>query len=347
MKLTRVLAPAALVGALLLVGCTTGGSAKADASGADCLAGGSASSGVKVSGSVGEDLKLTSKTPVSAKKVERSVLKEGSGDVVKEGQNVLTSMTLFNGADGSVLQQLPASEIAVAKDGLTEWAYDGLRCATKGEQIALAAPYAEVFGDADPADSGLEGVTKDDSLVIVMEFGEIADASTDDSAAAGEPGTLSDDQLLKKAEGKKVAAPDGYPTVTLADDGEPTITIPKDVDPPSKLEIATLIEGDGETVEPGDRVYVNYRGVIWRTGEEFDSSWSRGAPTDFTTDGVIGGFQKALEGQKVGSQVISIVPAEDGGYGAAGLEQMGHESDDVMVFVLDILGTVHADASTQ
>ncbi len=40
---------------------------------------------------------------------------------------------------------------------------------------------------------------------------------------------------------------------------------------------------------------------------------------------------------------MSIVPAEDGGYGADGLVGMGHEADDVMVFVLDILGTAHAE----
>ncbi len=57
---------------------------------------------------------------------------------------------------------------------------------------------------------------------------------------------------------------------------------------------------------------------------------------------MIGGFQKALVGQTVGSQVMSIVPAEDGGYGAQQLASMGHEPDDVMVFVLDI-GTVHAE----
>lgn len=347
MKLTRAIAPAALVGALLLVGCSNGGgSADADASGTDCLASGSASENVTVSGSVGEDLELTSDTPVTADEMQRSVLQEGEGDVVEEGQSVLTSMTLFSGADGSALQQLPASAIPVEQAGLAEWAYDGLRCATAGEQIALTAPYADVFGETPPEQTGFENVTADDSLVIVMEFGEITDAG-DAAAATGEPGTLESDELLAKAEGTKVDAPEGFPTVKLAENGEPTITIPEGLEAPDSLEIATLIEGDGEEVQPGDRVYVNYRGVIWRTGEEFDSSWSRGEPTDFLTTQVIGGFQEALEGQKVGSQVISVVPAEDGGYGAATLEQQGHEGDDVMVFVLDILGTVHADAPAE
>ena len=142
---------------------------------------------------------------------------------------------------------------------------------------------------------------------------------------------------LDRAEGTEQPAPKGFPTVKLAEDGAPTITIPKDAKAPTKLEIATLIEGDGAVVKPGDNVTVHYTGVIWRTGETFDSGWARGAPVEFATTGVIGGFQKALEGQKFGSQIISVVPAEDGGYGAAGLEGKGFQKDDVMVFVLDIL----------
>ncbi len=336
MKLSRVFIPLAAT-ALLLTGCSAGG-ANTDTSGEDCLAPGSASKTIEVAGEVGADLELTSKTPVSVEASERSILKEGEGDKPTAEQTIEVAMSMFNGADGTSLQQVAASPIPAAQDQLSTWAYDGIRCAVPGEQIAIVTPYAEVFGEAAAADTGLEGLTEEDSIVIVMEFGEVAD-----SAESAEPGTLESDDLLKRAEGKAVAAPEGFPSVTLADDGAPTITMPEGADAPTELSIATLIEGDGETVQAGDRVYVNYRGVIWRTGEEFDSSWSRGAPIDFLTTEVIGGFQQALEGQKVGSQIISVVPAEDGGYGAARLEQMGHEPDDVMVFVLDILGTVHAE----
>ncbi|MFC5337861.1 FKBP-type peptidyl-prolyl cis-trans isomerase [Leucobacter denitrificans] len=337
MKLSRVFVPLAAT-ALLLTGCSAGGGANTDASGEDCLAPGSASKTIEVTGEVGNDLEITSETPVSVEATERSVLKEGEGESPTADQTIEVAMSMFNGADGTSLQQVATSPIPAAQEQLATWAYEGIRCAVPGEQIAIVTPYADVFGTAAAEETGLEGITEEDSIVIVMEFGEVAD-----SAASTEPGTLEADELLSRAEGKAVAAPDGFPTVKLDDDGAPTITMPEGVDAPTELSIATIIEGDGETVQAGDRVYVNYRGVIWRTGEEFDSSWSRGAPTDFLTTQVIGGFQKALEGQKVGSQIISVVPAEDGGYGAASLEQMGHEPDDVMVFVLDILGTVHAE----
>lgn len=338
MKRTRTLIPVALVAALLMSGCAAGGTTK-DASGKECLPSGAASDAVKVSGKVGDDLKLTSKTPVKAKESQRTVMEEGEGKSPKETEAINVAMTIFSGVDGKVIQQAPESAVPVAKEGLSAWAYDAFRCAVPGQEVAVVTPVKEVTEGQDPAAAGLEGITNDDSLVMVMKFGKVTKS---DAAASGEPGTLDADKLLKKAEGKAKKAPEGFPTVKLDKDGSPTITMPKGVDAPKELKVATLIEGDGETVEPGDRVYVNYRGVIWRTGEEFDSSWSRGAPIDFVTTGVIGGFQKALEGQKVGSQVIAVVPAEDGGYGAETLKAQGHKGDDVMVFVLDILGVVHA-----
>lgn len=346
MKLSSVLLPAALAGALLLSGCAGGGAGK-DSSGADCVPAGDASKSIAVKGDVGTDLELTSKTPVSVEDMQRSVLKKGEGDVVENGQSIGVAMTMFNGSDGSVLQQFPETAVPFDEGQLVPWANEGIRCAVPGEQSAIVAPYADVLGDVPPEQSGIENLSEDDSIVVVMQFGEVTDGP------AGEPGTLEPDQLLKKAEGKAQKAPEGFPSVKLADDGSPTITMPEGVEAPSELEVATLIEGDGEEVQPGDRVYVHYRGVIWRTGEEFDSSWKGGQPVPFLTNEVIPGFTKALEGQKVGSQIISVVPPAEG-YGdqtEASLKRSNPDfdvtNDDTLVFVLDILGTVHADDSAK
>jgi peptidylprolyl isomerase len=82
---------------------------------------------------------------------------------------------------------------------------------------------------------------------------------------------------------------------------------------------------------------VHYTGINWNTKKVFDSSWERGEPATFVTSQVIPGFTKALVGQKVGSQVIAIIPPADG-YGEAGSgEDIG--GTDTIVFVVDILGT--------
>lgn len=332
MKRSRVLIPAVIAATLVLTGCSAGGSgATKDVDGTECIASGPASEAVTVEGKDSGDLKLTSKTPIEVTETERTVLTEGKGDLVEADGAINMALTYFNGTTGEIIEQVPATPVTNSKEQLNEWAYEAVRCATPGQRVAMVMPFETVF----PGTPEEAGMTAEDPFIVVADFSEATEPVADPAAcdiSAFEP-----DTLLTKAEGKAEKAPKGFPTVKLAEDGAPTITMPKGA-APDELEVATLIKGDGAEVKPGDCVAVNYRGVIWETGEEFDSSWSRGQATAFPTDGVIGGFQKALEGQKVGSQIISVVPAEDGGYGAEGLTQMGHKEDAVMVFVLDIVG---------
>lgn len=333
MKRSRALLaliPVALT-ATLLTACSADDSN--EGSSYECAPEGSISKALEFDGDFGtQELQLATETPIEATALERSTLIEGDGEQVKEGDTVTAQFTIFKGSDGSVLQSQP-STLAIDEESLLPWALQTVGCAAVGDRVVAVSPVSDILGEGGGAAYGLE---ESDSLVLVFDVTE-----TGETPAA--PGTLDPSELLSKAEGEAQPVPEGLPSVELAEDGSPTITMPDGVDAPAELTVTTLIKGAGEVVEDGDRVYVHYRGVIWRTGEEFDSSWSRGAPTDFTTDGVIGGFQQALVGQTVGSQVMSIVPAEDGGYGADGLVGMGHEADDVMVFVLDILGTAHAE----
>lgn len=325
MKRSRALLalmPAALL-AGLLTSCSPGNTSAVE--GVECAPAGSTSKSLDFKGDLGaSDLKLTSKTPVQkTTKLEASRLIEGDGAQLKQGDKVNAQLTFFNGSNGELVNSSEAP-LELDKEKMVPWALETIACSSVGDRVAAAAPAADVLGD----NAEQFNLKAEDTLVIVFDLLSV------------EPGKPTD--MLKKAEGEAQKPVDGLPTVTLADNGEPTITIPEGVAAPDKLTVETLIKGKGEKVQEGDRVYVNYRGVIWRTGEDFDSSWTRGEPAEFTTTGVIGGFSKALVGQTVGSQVLSIVPAEDGGYGAAGLQQMGHEPDDVMVFVLDILAATRA-----
>ena len=148
------------------------------------------------------------------------------------------------------------------------------------------------------------------------------------------------DRAETQAWGEPQDAPDGFPDVQLGEDGEPTVTIPDGLEVPKETEVATLLKGDGETVTEGDTVFLQYKGVKASDGEEFDSSWSRGAPTALpaAAGSVIEGFAKAMIGQEVGSQVIAVIPKAEA-YGTA----EGHElQDEDLIFVVDILGTMHA-----
>ena len=332
MKRSRALLalmPVAMV-AGLLTACSGGVTSSID--GVTCAPEGEISKSLEFKGDFGaEKLELKTKTPIKAKDLQASTPIKGDGEQVKENDTIEAQLSLFNGKNGEALQS-GKSSLQLSSQGLQPWALEVLSCASVGDRVAAVAPAADVLGDA----AEQMGVDAKDAIVMVFDV-------LSAEQAKAEPGTLEPNELLKKAEGEAQKLPEGLPKVELAEDGSPTITMPEGAAAPDKLTVETLIKGDGEEVQEGDRVYVHYRGVIWRTGEEFDSSWSRGEPIGFLTTGVIGGFSKALVGQTVGSQVMSIVPAEDGGYGAAGLQQQGHQPDDVMVFVLDILGTVHAE----
>ncbi|QRV01952.1 FKBP-type peptidyl-prolyl cis-trans isomerase [Arcanobacterium phocisimile] len=135
------------------------------------------------------------------------------------------------------------------------------------------------------------------------------------------------------------------PTVAGSFGETPEITYPSP-DAPRGLKVVMLEEGTGTVVHAGDEVEVNYHGQIW-DGELFDSSYFRGEPTRFPigVGMVIKGWDQALVGKQVGSRVMIVVPPEKG-YGPAGNPRAGIKGDDVLVFVVDILGVNQTAFST-
>ena len=55
---------------------------------------------------------------------------------------------------------------------------------------------------------------------------------------------------------------------------KPVITVPKG-EPPADLMIEDLVEGDGPEATAGMQVTVDYMGINWSNGREFDASWNR------------------------------------------------------------------------
>jgi peptidylprolyl isomerase len=81
-------------------------------------------------------------------------------------------------------------------------------------------------------------------------------------------------------------------------------------EPPTELEISDIWEGDGSVAKAGDTVQVHYVGVAFSTGEEFDTSWSRGAPLEFRlgVGQVIAGWDQGVQGMRVGGRRQLIIP---------------------------------------
>ena len=102
------------------------------------------------------------------------------------------------------------------------------------------------------------------------------------------------------------------------------------------------IEGNGfKSLKEGQKVSVHYTGWLWDDpSKPFDSSWDRGQPFSFTPGNgeVIAGWDEGVKGQKVGSQILLVVPA-DKGYGDAG-SPPNIPGGATLVFVVDILAAV-------
>ncbi|WP_125774272.1 FKBP-type peptidyl-prolyl cis-trans isomerase [Antribacter gilvus] len=139
--------------------------------------------------------------------------------------------------------------------------------------------------------------------------------------------------VAERAEGEPVKPEEGLPTVELAEDGAPTVTIPEGYEAPTELVSQTLIEGSGAEVSADQTVTVQYAGCLL-DGTSFDSSWSRGAPMAQPLDQLIKGWAEGLSGQKIGSQVLLVIPPELG-YGDQ--ESGSIPANSPLVFVVDIL----------
>lgn len=116
---------------------------------------------------------------------------------------------------------------------------------------------------------------------------------------------------------------------------KPEVRIP-DGDPPSELETEDILVGTGEQARAGATVTVQYVGVSWSTGEEFDSSWERGVSATFRLDGVIPGWQQGIPGMKEGGRRRLVVPP-DLAYGSQPPAGSGIAPDETLVFVVDLV----------
>jgi peptidylprolyl isomerase len=97
--------------------------------------------------------------------------------------------------------------------------------------------------------------------------------------------------------------------------------IPKSSGPaPKQLKVEDLIEGKGAAAKNGDKLSVQYVGVLYDNNKEFDSSWGRdGKPLEVTLGAgqVISGWEQGLLGMKVGGRRKLTIPP-DQAYGAQG-----------------------------
>ncbi|GAB3540905.1 FKBP-type peptidyl-prolyl cis-trans isomerase [Arthrobacter tecti] len=213
---------------------------------------------------------------------------EGDGEVIEAGQDLTFHLVFLNAEDGSVLQSSYEDgqpQSLTLNDQLKEVdpeLYEVLVGTNVGAQIAYTAPLPE--GSQAPTDQ-----------LLVLK---VLSAETPPEP----PKKLSSEEVAALEEAGEL------PTVTLDNNGVPSIEFP-DVEAPSGLVVKVIEEGTDEEVTEADTIAANYTGWSWQ-GEQFDSSFERGEPSEFPLSGVIPGWTQGLSGLKVGAKVLLVIPSE-------------------------------------
>jgi peptidylprolyl isomerase len=115
---------------------------------------------------------------------------------------------------------------------------------------------------------------------------------------------------------------------------KPTIDRPSG-DPPSKLYKRDIVKGKGKAAKAGDNVSVQYVGVSYSNGEQFDASWDAGKAFQFQLGAqmVIPGWDKGVAGMRKGGRRMLVIPP-DLAYGSAG--QGSIAPNETLIFVIDL-----------
>ena len=319
-RTARLLAGCAVVASLAaaLTGCAGGSGSVAGCT--PKASAGQASESVTATGRFGTAPSVKFATPIHVNETQVSEITAGHGAPLTSAQEVSTEVTFLNASTGAVVLKSDYTGSAPAKFVISTVQITGLRkalvCAQVGERLAAVLPPSQAI----PAASRPTGLAATDSVVAVI-----------DVRAA----------YLARANGRNQVMGNGLPAVVLGADGRPGITLPEDV-PPTTLRVANLKTGSGATIKRGDTAVIQYTGVIWKPedasdGTVFDSSWTSGAPVNIVVKKgqTVPGLVTALAGQKVGSQVLAILPPSQA-YGSQSTSTIPANS--TLVFVVDILG---------
>ena len=163
-----------------------------------------------------------------------------------------------------------------------------------------------------------------------------------DSAAGKDPQVPAEDMVAMLAElQKKVRQEQAEAFQKLSDENQVqseeflAANIAKNgiVALPSGIQYRVIEEGEGARPDMDSAVKVHYRGSK-TNGHEFDSSFARGVPEEFTVSSVLKGWQEVLPLMKTGATWQIFVPPELA-FGARGNPPVG--PNEALVFDLKLV----------
>jgi peptidylprolyl isomerase len=312
---------------LLAVAAIAGCGSSSPSSSSPCAASSDANKAVCVTGAFGAAPKVTIPAEKANSSLYTKTVIQGSGAPLTKTESVVGNFALYDwsGKTHKLVGSTFTSHTPTLFGGqLLTGLEDALIGQKVGSRVLAVIPPKDGFQSQGNSQIG---VGPNDTLVFVVDL--IKEFS--DTAAAN---------------GAHVSNGGGsLPTVTFPAQGKaPAVKVQSSRTPPKNLSVTTLLKGTGPKVVTGQTLVVQYVGVNWRTGQVFDSSWSRSEPYAFTigsNSGMISGWNTGLLGQTVGSRVMLVIPPAEG-YGKNGNSQAGIKGTDTLVFVVDIVGAVNA-----
>ena len=195
---------------------------------------------------------------------------------------------------------------------------------TRNSRVAVAASGSDLYGFAGINEKTF---TADETVVVVFDI------------QGSVPG---------KAWGVDQIPQQGLPAVVTTPDGQHGLTVPGG-DAPATLQFAVLKQGDGAVLAEDQTIYAHYLRLDWNDPKAIASTKSTWddfgspeplllSPLDTSTGlGLTSGLLQALVGQKVGSQIIVVVPPAFGFPDGATVPD-GVDATSTLVYVIDILG---------
>jgi hypothetical protein len=292
-------------------------------------AAGNASKSISATGAIGQNPKAKVPTPTVAKQVEVSTIKKGAGLKLGPDDVADIQLTLYAAADGTSLGSTGQSGFTrggaiQSTVGLKTVLAKSLQCQNVGSRVATVLTAKDYFGSASSATS--EGV---DPTMLIVAVEDIIKG------------------YRGRATGTLQPLQSGFPSVVTSGNGTPGLTL--DLQEPPKTAQHELVRGgSGAVVKAGQKVLLQVQAVAWTnpapTGT-FDSTWKTLTPRYYALTALkknSGGQSldaasvKALVGDKVGSQVLVVVPPK---YGyPKGKAPSGYPTGETLIFVYDILG---------
>lgn len=265
--------------------------------------------GVTAKGELGKKPTVSFKTPMTVEDNSYVVLQKGDGAQIEDGDRVCSQGIAISVKDGTELassweKNTPDCSLVLEKGTVSDAYYELL----KGRKLNTTIAYGV-------NDSNSNGT----SYIMALTY-------------------VSKSKDLTKATGDEVTdIPSDLPKVTRAKNGKPSINM-NGYKGSSKLVSQALIKGKGKEVTNNNTVKVKYTGWLL-DGTQFDSSWDKNTTLEADTYSggnhqVIEGWQQAMVGQTVGSQVLMVIPPNLG-YGSTA--QGSIPANSTLIFVVDIL----------